>query len=410
MDTFCGLWALYYTLQWVLLARQGRAIQQQSHALPAGFENDYTADDQLKATRYGLAKLRLARLELLVEALVLLMWIVAGGLARLDHALEAWMPNTPPTSLSHGVALTLTVLAVGMVIDWPFAAYRTFGLEARFGFNQSTVGLFVKDQLLSIGLGLLLGVPLLVFVLWAMASLGPNWWWVAYLVFVGFSLTLTLLYPTVIAPLFNQFKPLDDPALKARIDQLLADVGFKAKGVFVMDGSRRSTHGNAYFTGFGQSKRIVFYDTLLERLNPDELRAVLAHELGHFKLNHIRSQLLISVALLGVGFWVLGQLSQSAAVFTSVHLSLSPGMLLVVGLLALQLISWPLQPLQNALSRRHEYEADAFAAQHSSSQQLASALKKLVRDNASCLVPDPWYARFFASHPSVVERVRALGA
>lgn len=414
MGIFLGLWALYYALQWLLLLRQQRAITANGTQIPVGFEDVVAADDQAKATAYGLAKLKLARVELLLEAALLAWWIPLGGIASVQHALAATLPalssSAPSVFLSPDFALVVVVLAVGAVVEWPLAAYRTFGVEARFGFNQSTWGLFLKDQLLGLALSAVLGLPLLGFVLFAMSSLGTHWWWVAYAVFVAFSLGITVLYPTVIAPLFNQFKPLDDEALKTTIDALLAEVGFESKGVFVMDGSRRSTHGNAYFTGFGRHKRIVFFDTLLERLTPAEIRAVLAHELGHFKLNHIKSQWVLRVFTLGVGFWVLGQLSLQVWVFQGLGLTISPGVVLLTCVLALHLISWPIQPLQNAFSRRHEYQADAFAVEYSSSDHLASALKKLVRDNASCLVPDRWYARFFASHPSVVERVHALNS
>jgi STE24 endopeptidase len=400
---FWGLWLGYLGLHWYLYARQETSLRAHYHAVPAEFSESLRLSEHQKAADYGLAKLRLARVELIIEGLSIAFWVSIGL-----KSLSAWLAPPSDASLLPALELILVVVATGMVMEWPLAFYRTFKLEARFGFNQSSVGLFIKDQLLTLLLSAILGVPLLWFVLWAITALGHHWWWVAFVGFASFSLTLSLVWPSFIAPLFNRFKALDDPELLSAVNELLTRVGFTTQGVYVMDGSRRSTHGNAYFTGFGQSKRIVLFDTLIARLSVAEIRAVLAHELGHFKLNHIKRQLAFSLVYMGLGFAAIGWVSAHPELLAPLNVPPNPASLLVFCGLSLSIFTWPIQPLMHQLTRAHEYQADAFAARYAKAVDLGQALKKLVRDNASTLTPDVWYSRFFASHPSLSERLRAL--
>jgi STE24 endopeptidase len=314
------------------------------------------------------------------------------------------------------VAQLVLMAAVGVLtslIDLPFDYYRQFGIEARFGFNRMTLKLFVIDMLKTIALGVALGLPLVAAVLWLMARAGALWWFWAWVLWVGFNSLVLVLYPTVIAPLFNKFEPLDDVSLRQRIESLMARCGFAAKGLFVMDGSRRSAHGNAYFTGFGAAKRIVFFDTLLARLSGDEIEAVLAHELGHFKRKHVLKRLvvtfLISLALLAL----LGWLVQHTWFYTQlgVEPSLAGGndaLALILFFLVLPVFVFFISPLGSLTSRKHEFEADAFAAGQTRAEDLVSALVKLYQDNASTLTPDPLYTAFYYSHPPASQRIDRL--
>jgi STE24 endopeptidase len=295
------------------------------------------------------------------------------------------------------------------VLELPVSAYRTFVIEARFGFNRMTVGLFLADLAKSAVLGAALGLPLLVLVLWLMQRMGAAWWLTVWLAWMGFNLLVLLLYPTFIAPLFNRFTPLSDPALAERIERLLARCGFRSSGLFVMDGSRRSAHGNAYFTGFGAAKRIVFFDTLLARLAPAEVEAVLAHELGHYRRHHVWKRIvLLSVMSLGL-LWVLGRLIGEPWFYAGLDAGApdaAMGLLLFV--LVMPVFTFFLQPLTSLYSRRHEFEADAYAAAHASAAELVHALVKLYQDNAATLTPDPVHSAFYDSHPPAALRIARL--
>jgi STE24 endopeptidase len=319
------------------------------------------------------------------------------------------------TGLTQQLALLACFAVIGMLIDLPFAAYRTFRLEKQFGFNRSSVALWVSDGAKGLLLAAVLGLPLAAAVLWIMDATGPSWWVWAWLVWVAFNLLILVLYPSVIAPLFNKFEPLQDESLKARVTALMDRCGFKAEGLYVMDGSRRSAHANAYFTGFGPAKRVVFYDTLLQQLSPDEMDAVLAHELGHFKHRHI-IQRMVGIFLFSlIGLALLGWLSQHMWFYqglgvTPSLLGSNSGVALILFGLTMPLFTFFLSPVLSGLSRKHEFEADAYAKSQTGGSPLASALLKLYKDNASTLTPDPWFVRFYYSHPPATDRLARLGA
>ena len=328
------------------------------------------------------------------------------GLSWLDQWLQQWLAP----GVWQQVALLAAFTVIGSVLDLPFTLYRTFVLEQRFGFNKTTPALWLQDLLKSTVVGAVIGLPLAALVLWMMGATGRYWWLWTWGVWMGFNLLMMLVYPTWIAPLFNQFKPLDDAALKDRVSTLMARCGFTAEGFYVMDGSRRSAHANAYFTGFGASKRVVFYDTLLAQLSPAEVDAVLAHELGHFKHKHIAKRMVSLFGLSLLGFGLLGWLSQQVWFYTG--LGVLPSMAGANDALALLLFMMVLPlpgafvgPLFSQLSRTHEFEADAYAVAQTSGADLSSALLKLYKDNASTLTPDPVYVKFYYSHPPATERL-----
>jgi len=299
------------------------------------------------------------------------------------------------------------------LIDLPLSLYATFGLEERFGFNKITPGLWVADLAKGLVLAAVIGLPIAALIVWLMGAAGSLWWLWAWAVWMGFNLLVLVLYPTVIAPMFNKFKPLDDEALRERVTALMQRCGFAAKGLFVMDGSRRSAHANAYFTGFGAAKRVVFYDTLLKQLNPGEVDAVLAHELGHFKHKHIIQRIAMMFAVSLGGFALLGWLSQQLWFYTGLGVrpqlaAPNDALALLLFLMVVPVFSYFVSPLSARLSRKHEFQADAYACQQASGQDLSSALLKLYKDNASTLTPDPVYARFYYSHPPASERLARL--
>ncbi len=308
-----------------------------------------------------------------------------------------------------GLGLFALVSLIGFVIDLPFTLYRTFRLEARFGFNTTTLGVFIGDLIKQTLLAVLIGAPLLLAVLWLMAQMGARWWLYVWAFWMSFNLLALLLYPTLIAPLFNTFTPLEDGAMRQRIEGLLSRCGFQSKGLFVMDGSKRSAHGNAYFTGIGRNKRIVFFDTLLEKLDPAEVEAVLAHELGHFRRRHVQKRI-VMLAALSLGFlWLLAQLMTSEAFFLGlgVHTA-GTAMALILFAQVMSVFTFPFSPVFSALSRKHEYEADAYAASQSNASDLIAALVKLYRDNAATLTPDPLHSAFYDSHPPASLRIAHL--
>ncbi|HNA30367.1 MAG TPA: M48 family metallopeptidase [Thiobacillaceae bacterium] len=391
---------------WLLL-RQMRHVWTHRDAPPAAFLGIIPLEEHRKAAAYTLAKARLGLAHLTVETALLLFFTLGGGLQWLHDGLAARLDSP----LLAGAALLLGLGLISAVAELPLSALGQFRVEARFGFNRQTPAGFVADLAKQALLGLLLGGPLLLLVLWLMGVMGENWWLWVWGVWMGFNLLILAVYPTFIAPLFNKFTPLADAALKERIERLLDRAGFKASGVFVMDGSRRSSHGNAYFTGLGKNKRIVFFDTLLSQLSPDQIEAVLAHELGHFKHRHIVKRIglmfVLSLAMLAALAWVkeagwfyagLGVTSQTDATA------------LALFFLALPVFLFPATPFMSLYSRQHEFEADAFAARQTEAGHLISALVRLYRDNAATLTPDPVYSLFYDSHPKAVERIEKLDA
>jgi STE24 endopeptidase len=394
-------------MQLWLAARQAAHIRSHADRVPPAFADRITLEDHQKAARYSLARLGAQRWDLLVGTLVLLAWTLGGGLNRLD----AWIAGWSLGPLWAGAALVTGTVLISALIDLPLSVWRTFGIEARFGFNRTTPGGFVRDRLLAAALTLILGVPLVLAVLWLMAQAGNLWWLWAWLLWMGFTLFVTWAYPVLIAPLFNRFEPLKDSDLRERLEALLTRCGFRSNGMFVMDGSRRSAHGNAYFTGFGANKRIVFFDTLLEGLDANEVEAVLAHELGHFKRHHITKGLLLSAVMALGGLALLGWLAGQAWFFSGLGVDgEGHALALVLFMLTLPTFTLFISPLMSRLSRHHEFEADSFAAEQTNPRHLISGLVKMYRDNASTLTPDPLYSAFYHSHPPAPVRIAHLSS
>jgi STE24 endopeptidase len=375
--------------------------------VPHGFAGRIELTDHRKAADYTVAKVRLGLIEIAVDSLVLLGLTLGGALDLIDRGLSTWLGN----GYLHGLALFASVGLLGFFIGLPASLYRTFRIEARFGFNKLTWPLWFADLAKGAALTMLIGGPLLFAVLWLMDAMGKQWWLYVWLLWLGTNLLVLFLYPTVIAPLFNKFTPLEDASLKQRIEALLERCGFASSGLFVMDGSKRSAHGNAYFTGFGRAKRIVFFDTLLEKLAPEEIEAVLAHELGHFHHRHVIKRIALSGILSLAFLWLLGQLIGQQWFFGGLGVSNgSTAMGLLLFSMVLPIFLFPLAPLTSALSRRHEYEADAYAAKQTAAPDLIAALVKLYRDNAATLTPDPLHSLFHDSHPPASQRIARLNA
>jgi STE24 endopeptidase len=399
---------------WLSL-RQLRYVRAHRDAVPGDFSSRVTLDQHRKAADYTSAMARFEIAAILYQSALLLAWTLGGVLNFID---VQWR-QLGLGSIATGILVILSVLTVNAVLHLPFSIYRTFVIEQRFGFNHTRPALFASDYLKSGVLTLLIGVPAIAIVLWLMTPAGvpmdpanqvrAGWWLYAWLAWVACSMLMTWAYPAVIAPLFNRFVPLADAALEDRIAKLLARAGFSSKGVFVVDGSRRSAHGNAYFAGLGANKRIVFFDTLLDKLSPDEIEAVLAHELGHFKLRHVHKRIavsaLIGLCALALLDWLIGRswFYGGLGVETA-----SNYMALLLFAFAAPPFAFFLTPLAMALSRRHEYEADDFAAHQADAANLISALVKLYRDNATTLTPDPIYSAFHHSHPQALARIAHL--
>jgi len=392
-----------------LASRQIRYVAVHRDGVPPPFSGTISLDAHRKAADYTIAKTRFGMLELAFGAAVMLGWTLLGGLNALNHALFA--------ALGPGMTQQLALLAcfalVSGVLDLPFTLYQTFVIEERFGFNKMTFKLWLADLIKATLLGAVIGLPIAALILWLMGAAGDLWWLWAWGVWMAFNLLLLVVYPMFIAPLFNKFKPLDDETIKARVTELMRRCGFAAKGLFVMDGSKRSAHGNAYFTGFGAAKRVVFYDTLLAKLSPSEVDAVLAHELGHFKYKHIVKRVAAMFAISLVGFAVLGFLSSRSWFYAGlgVQPNLSgpnDALALLLFMLAVPVFTFFVSPLMARVSRKHEFEADAYAVQQTNGQDLSSALLKLYEDNASTLTPDPVYVKFYYSHPPASERLARL--
>jgi len=399
----------HVVLKFWLNARQVRHVAQHRAAVPQAYAQTIALVDHQKAADYTLAKARLGQWDILLDALLLLGWTLLGGL----DALNQWLLSFMQPGLVQQMTLILAFMLVGGIVGLPLSLMQTFGVEQRFGFNKMTPALWVTDLLKGLLLGAVLGLPLLALVLWLMDVGGALWWLWAWGALVLWQLFLMAIAPNVIMPLFNKFTPLEDDALKARVQALMQRAGFQAKGFFVMDGSRRSAHSNAFFTGFGASKRVVFFDTLLKQLSTAEMEAVLAHELGHFKHRHIVKMMAVSFATTLLGLALLGWLAQQAWFYTG--LGVVPNMsgsnsalALVLFMLAVPVFSFFLAPLSSWRSRVQEFEADAYAASQTPAADLASALLKLYQDNASTLTPDPLFVKFYYSHPPASERLARM--
>ncbi|MEO8145149.1 MAG: M48 family metallopeptidase [Betaproteobacteria bacterium] len=391
-----------------LAARQTRHVRAHRDAVPESFAGTIPLAAHRKAADYTVSKVHLQMAEIVFDVLVLLV-LTAGGLVQWISS--RWAQAFAPDSIAHGAALILTVFALLAAIGLPVTLYRVFGIEERYGFNKMTVKLFIVDALKGIVLAGVLGVPLLLAILWLMEAAGPLWWLYVWAVLVAFSIFMQLIMPTFIMPWFNKFLPLQDQALVERVERLLARCGFRSHGLFVMDGSKRSAHGNAFFAGVGSAKRIVLFDTLVQRLNPAEVEAVLAHELGHYKLNHIRKSLIFSFALTLASLFILGLAAQQPWFYEGLGVqSTSLAVALLLFILVSPAFSFFLHPLGTLLSRKHEFEADAYATHHAEAVDLVSALLKLYRDNASTLTPDPLHSAFYDSHPPAATRIARLRA
>ncbi|MGH8750286.1 MAG: M48 family metallopeptidase [Burkholderiales bacterium] len=391
---------------WLAL-RHIRHIQANREQVPAEFAAQINLPAHQKAADYSSAKTRLHITHALLDAVLLLVLTLGGGLQALS---DLWS-GVSGNGIVFGIALIASVAVIGAAVELPLDVYRTFVTEARFGFNQMTPALFVMDLLKQALVAALFGIPLLFCVLWLMAKMGAAWWFYVWLTWVAFNILVLAIYPTYIAPLFNKFSPMENAELKTRVENLLTKCGFKSQGLFVMDGSKRSNHGNAYFTGFGAAKRIVFFDTLLSRLDAPEIEAVLAHELGHFKRHHVIKRMLWTFAV-SLGFlWLLGALMDQAWFYQGLNVATpSTAMALLLFFIVTPIFTFLLQPLLAKYSRRHEFEADQYAVQYSSAADLVRALVKLYKDNASTLTPDPLHSAFYDSHPPAAIRIARLQA
>ena len=396
--------ALMVLIRRKLADRQIAYVLAHRTALPEQFAGRIELAAHQKAADYTVAQTRFSRITLAFEVVLLLCLTFAGGLQFLHEALSARLDG-----LAYGVAMIFAVMFISGAVDLPLSLYKQFVIEAKYGFNRMTIKLFVVDLVKQTALGVLIGAPLLLAVLWLMAQMGSLWWLYVWLFWCAFNLLMLFIYPTWIAPLFNKFSPLDDVPLKARIEGLLERCGFAVGGLFVMDGSKRSSHGNAYFTGFGKTKRIVFFDTLLARLQPAEIEAVLAHELGHFKHRHVIKRIALIFALSLVFLAVLGHLQDAPWFYVGLGVKAqNTALSLILFFLVVPVFTFLLTPLSSQLSRRHEFEADRYAAEHASADDLTSALVKLYEDNAATLTPDPIYSLFYDSHPPAALRIARL--
>jgi len=390
-----------------------RHVAQHRASVPPAFASRISLAAHQKAADYTLTKGRFGLLEMALSTAVLLGWTLLGGL----NALNGWLLDWLGGGMVQQLALLAAFTLISSLIDLPATLWQTFRIEQRFGFNQTTLALWLADALKSALVGTLIGLPIAALMLWLMGAAGTLWWLWAWGVWMGLNLLLMVVFPLWIAPLFNKFEPLADETLKSRVTALMQRCGFTAKGLYVMDGSRRSKHANAYFTGFGAAKRVVFYDTLLAQLSPEEVEAVLAHELGHFKHKHITRRMVGMFAMSMLGFALLGWLSACDWFYTGLgvqpNLSLqssapNDALALLLFLLVVPVFTVFITPLMAQLSRHHEFQADAYAAQQTDGNALAAALLKLYEDNASTLTPDPLYARFYYSHPPAAERLARL--
>ena len=403
---FLAALSLGAVLRLWLAYRHYRHIGAHRDQVPFAFAASVPLADHRKAADYTRAKIRLSVALLVCETLLLLAFTLGGLLDWLDRA---WFGILAARGYAHGLALFASVAVIGFLVDLPFTLYRVFVIEAHFGFNKMTWRLAAADFAKQAVLAVVIGAPLLLAVLWLMSAMGERWWLYVWLFWLAFNLLVMLIYPTLIAPLFNKFSPLEDGDLKTRIEALLERCGFAASGLFVMDGSKRSAHGNAYFTGLGRAKRIVFFDTLIQKLTPPQVEAVLAHELGHFRHRHIWKRIgVFALATLGL-LWLLGRVIDAPWFYQGLGVRTgSTAMALILFVQVLPVFLFPLMPVASGLSRRHEFEADAYAARHAGAGDLVAALVSLYRDNAATLTPDPLHSSFYDSHPPASLRVARL--
>jgi STE24 endopeptidase len=389
-----------------LAHRHIQHVRAHREQVPDAFAQSIEPAAHRKAADYTVAKTRLHSSDALFGAGILLFFTLGGGLQWLS---EAWAGVFEPGGYAHGIALIAGTVLIFSALELPFSLYRSFVVEERYGFNRMTLRLFILDLAKQAALGAALGLPLLFVVLWLMQGMGEYWWLYVWCVWAAFNLLLLVLYPTLIAPLFNKFTPLKDEALKQRVEQLLARCGFRARGLFVMDGSRRSSHGNAYFTGLGAAKRIVFFDTLLERLSPEQIEAVLAHELGHFKHRHVVKRIVLMFLLSFVFLALLGWLAGESWFYGGLGVyTPSTATALLLFFLVLPVFTFLLHPIGSLYSRKHEYQADAYAASQANAGDLVAALVRLYEDNAATLTPDPVHSAFYDSHPPAALRIARL--
>lgn len=392
------------SLKLYLNFRQKAAVCDSYTTVPLAFAQQITLSEHQKAADYTQAKIKLNNLEIIYSVGILLIFTFGGGINWLSQVTDF---SAHP--LSSAVALLSSYLILNMLLQLPFSYYQSFHIEQKFGFNNMTNAIFIGDQLKGLILSISIGIPLLYVILWLMQALTSTWWLWTWLVLVGFNLLLLFIYPTFIAPLFNKFTRLVDEELSTKIHALLHNCGFIAQGIFIMDGSKRSSHGNAYFTGLGASKRIVFFDTLLKQLTHNQIIAILAHELGHFKHKHIIKQMLISFAFTLLTLYLFNLMLNQSWLYAAVHVQhLSNASGLLALLIIFNLVSLPLAPLQSFMSRHNEFAADDFAKTHSQKQDLISGLVALYRDNASTLTPDELYVKFYYSHPPANQRIANL--
>ena len=405
---FIGLLILTTLTRLWLGSRQISHVQANRAQVPAAFAADISLESHQKAADYSSAKTRLVLIEVVVQALLLLAFTLGGGLQWLD---DTWRNVLQNHEIIRGALVICSAMLISALIDIPFEYYKTFTVDERFGFNKMTQAMFFGDLVKHSLVGLALGLPILFAALWLMQGAGQYWWFYLWLVWSAFYIVMLAVYPTFIAPLFNKFTPLNDENLKSRIEALLIKCGFKSQGLFVMDGSARSSHGNAYFTGFGSSKRVVFFDTLLSRLNTEEIEAVLAHELGHFKHHHVIKRIVMLFAMSFAGLALLGWLINQAWFYNGLGITTpSNHMALMLFLLVSPVFMFLLRPLMASYSRKNEFEADDYAAKHADANKLVDALVKLYRDNASTLTPDPLHSAFYDSHPPASIRIAKLAA
>lgn len=391
----CRLWLTLRHIQFVTAHR---------NAVPTEFAERIPLAAHQKAADYTVDRSKVAIFTTLLDAALLLALTLGGGLAWLH---DFWSVRLD--GLSYGLAMFFSLMLLSGVVDLPVSLYRQFVIEARYGFNRMSLALFFADLGKQTLLGIAIGAPLILAVLWLMGAMGPLWWLYVWLFWSAFNLLAMFVYPTWIAPLFNKFSPLEDGEMKSRIENLLTRCGFRSSGLFVMDGSKRSNHGNAYFTGFGNNKRIVFFDTLLSRLSPPEIEAVLAHELGHFRKNHVTKRMGLMFASSLAFLFLLGQLIDAPWFFSGLGVNAQNTTLaLMLFFLVMPVFTFPFSPLMSHLSRQHEFEADAYAAEHTAAADLGLALVKLYEDNASTLTPDPLHSLFYDSHPPAAQRIARL--
>ena len=405
--TYIFLFSLFAGIfvQWFLVQKQINSVRSNRDSVPEAFNDKISLEAHQKAADYTEAKVKTGLFELIIGSTLLLLWTLAGGLQFLDN----WLRTFGMSEILTGTALILSVFAIMTILELPLSLFKIFKIEQSFGFNKMTPKIFFVDLLKNTIVSFLVGAPLLLFVLWIMQNSGTYWWIYVWFTWLTFSLLMMWAYPAFIAPIFNKFRTLENDELKTRIENLLARNGFKSNGIFVMDGSTRSTHGNAYFTGLGANKRIVFFDTLIDELSYDEIEAVLAHELGHFKCNHIRKRISLLAAIFFIGLAILGWLINQTWFYNGLGIDqMSTYIALLLFVMVSPAFTFFMQPLFSFISRQHEFEADDFAAGQAQTENLITALVNLYRENANTLTPDPLYSAFHDSHPPAPIRIAHL--